>query len=100
MIHDGNRVRAALAKSEFTQTELANYIGVARSTLSRILDQPSWRTDLLYKAGEALRMDFFRVYYQNDQEDVCVIARVSLSGCLKCKSRNPKRISCFDVSKI
>ena len=61
-IHDGERVRAALAKTDMTHAQLAEKIGLARSTLSRMLNEPSWRTDYLQKAGEVFGMNFFGAY--------------------------------------
>ena len=61
-IHDGDRVRAALGKSGVTNKELAEKIGVAPSTLSRMLNEPSWRTNHLQAVGEVFKVIFFQNY--------------------------------------
>ncbi len=67
-IHDGDRVRARLAQVGMTQKELAVRIGVAGSTLSRMLNEASWRTDYLKKAGEILDANFFDSYHSIELE--------------------------------
>ncbi len=61
-IHDGERVRSQMAKEAKSQVALANHLGVSPSTLSRMLNEASWRTDYLTKAGNFLGVNFFSVY--------------------------------------
>ena len=72
-IHDGDRVRVALGKSKVTNKELAEKIGVAPSTLSRMLNEPSWRTDYLELAGETLSLNFFSDYYGSMEKRLPII---------------------------
>ena len=74
-IHDGQRVRSALLESGMTQKELSSKLGVARSTLGRMLNQPSWTTDYLMMAGGFLEKDFFREYTSPTRQDVCVFQK-------------------------
>lgn len=67
-IHDGDRVRVRLGQTNLTQKNLAKQIGIASSTLSRMLNQASWRTDYLRLAGEALNTNFFEPYYPNGNQ--------------------------------
>lgn len=62
MIHDGDRVRAQMAKQEITQATLSEHLGVSPSTLSRMLNEASWRTDYLANAGELLGFNFLAIY--------------------------------------
>ncbi len=62
-IHDGDRVRTRLAQMGLTQREFADKIGVAASTLSRMLHEASWRTDYLKSAGDLLDTNFFKPYF-------------------------------------
>lgn len=72
-IHDGNLVRIALNKSGMTNKEFAKKLGVAPSTLSRMLNNDSWRTGQLHNAGELLGVNFFEEYAPFDQMDFKVI---------------------------
>lgn len=65
-IHDGDRVRIALAEQGETQTALALFMGVARSTVSKMLSRESWTTDDLKVAGTFLNRNFFDVYGEGD----------------------------------
>ena len=58
----------ALGKSRVTNKELAEKIGVAPSTLSRMLNEPSWRTDYLELAGETLSLNFFADYNRSREK--------------------------------
>ena len=75
-IHDGERVKAALAKTDMTHAQLAEKIGVARSTLSRMLNESSWRTDYLQKAGEVFDVNFFGVYLGTVSGDIFVFTQL------------------------
>ena len=61
-VHDGDRVRVRLAHLDIRHQKLAEHIGVAPSTLSRMLNLPSWRTDHLQLAGEFMDINFFEAY--------------------------------------
>ena len=65
-IHDGDRVRVALARNGMSHKEFAEAIGVSTSTLSRMLNESSWRTENLAKAGSSLEDNFFRAYLPHE----------------------------------
>ena len=79
-IHDGERVRAALAKTDMTHAQLAEKIGVARSTLSRMLNEPSWRTDYLQKAGDVFGVNFFGIYIGTVSGDILVFTQLIMGS--------------------
>ena len=61
-IHDGDRVRVALARSGMSHKDFAGAIGISPSSLSRRLNESSWRTDQLSIAGDRLGINFFQEY--------------------------------------
>ncbi len=72
-IHDGERVRAQMAKQEITQATLSEHLGVSPSTLSRMLNESSWRTDHLAIAGELLGCSFLAIYSRSAIENGPII---------------------------
>lgn len=72
-IHDGDRVRTQMAKHEITQATLSKHLGVSPSTLSRMLNESSWRTDHLADAGELLGCNFLAIYAKSALDDGPVI---------------------------
>ena len=81
-IHDGDRVRVLLGQCGMTQKELADKIGISESTLSRMLNESSWRTDYLRFAGEALGMNFFEPYCPVEKDGGPVLGILLKPDCL------------------
>lgn len=64
-------VRAALGRQKMTQTDLADRIGISRSTLSRLLSgaQP-FDVDQLYRISDVLGVPILSLFPANASEDV------------------------------
>lgn len=82
-IHDGERVRSQMAKASVSQVSLADHLGVSPSTLSRMLNEASWRTDQLTKAGEFLSVNFFTPYSDFDKSNGPILGIVIDPDALK-----------------
>ena len=65
-IHDGDRVRVALGRSGMSHKDFAEAIGVSPSTLSRMLNEHSWRTDLLAEAERSTGVNLFQAYQSKE----------------------------------
>lgn len=82
-IHDGERVRSQMAKASVSQVTLADHLGVSPSTLSRMLNEASWRTDQLTKAGEFLTVNFFTPYSGSGKTNSPILGIVIAPEALK-----------------
>lgn len=61
-IHDGERVEKLVVQKGVKHTELADKIGIARSTLKSWFKKESWGTHELTKASKVLGVDLLKPY--------------------------------------
>ena len=64
-IHHGEVIRRQILRGRFSLSELARQLGISRMTLSRWLDEASWETGALERAGELLGFNPFAVYCED-----------------------------------
>lgn len=66
MIHIGNIIEAEVNRKRLTYKEFGALINRSEKTIPDIYDRASISTDLLMTISDALKIDFFSLYYSED----------------------------------
>jgi hypothetical protein len=69
-VHIGKELRSRFEKSGMTKVAFAERIGRTPKNLYEIFERPSIDTQILRKASEVLRFNFFRLYVEDLESEM------------------------------